>query len=271
MRAQERRLPATTVVHVRDLARDLPAASFDFIVGTAILCHDRYAENLRVLYSLLKPGGQLLFFEANLWNPQVLLKNTIPPLGRMTGQASCQIGMRRYRLLQETSRQGLVEVEVIPYDILHPRTPASLIRPVQSVAFVLEHIPGIRELCGTLYIWARRPGDDASERPAVNLALHPQLHRSTSVVVPCHNEARTCAPSSRRLLAPTTTTSTSSCIVDDHSTDGTADVVRELAAADPRVRLVIERRGRPGWAARSARATRPRPASTSSRWTATSL
>ena len=55
-------------------ARRAPAESFDYIVGTAILCHDAYAENLAALYRLLKPGGQLLFFEANYWNPQVFLK-----------------------------------------------------------------------------------------------------------------------------------------------------------------------------------------------------
>ena len=75
--------PNTRVVRLRDLD-EFPPASFDYIVGTAILCHDAYAENLAALYTLLKPGGQLLFFEANYWNPQVFLKNTIRPLGRWT-------------------------------------------------------------------------------------------------------------------------------------------------------------------------------------------
>src|SRR5262249_1540315 len=49
----------------------LEPESFDYVIGTAILCHDRYPQNLRALHRLLKPGGQLLFFEANFWNPQV--------------------------------------------------------------------------------------------------------------------------------------------------------------------------------------------------------
>ena len=67
------------------ISASLPAESFDYVVGTAILCHDAYAENLAALYRLLKPGGQLLFFEANYWNPQVFLKNDDPtarPVGR---------------------------------------------------------------------------------------------------------------------------------------------------------------------------------------------
>ena len=245
-RARARGLPRTTVVHVEDLVRDLPAESFDYIVGTAILCHDRYTENLAALYTLLKPGGELLFFEANLWNPQVLVKNAIPPIGRWTGQASCQIGMRRYRLLQETSRQGLVEVEVIPYDILHPRTPAALIPTLQSVAFVLEHIPGIRDLCGTLYIWGRRPANETSRPPAVNLASHAAFHRSTSVVVPCHNEATTVGSLVEALFRLYDDYIHEVVIVDDHSTDGTGDVVRELAAKHARVRLVALSGDSPG-------------------------
>jgi dolichol-phosphate mannosyltransferase len=234
--AEVRRLRRTRVVHVRDLARDLPHESFDYVVGTGILCHDRYAENLGALYPLLKPGGQLLFFETNFWNPQVLVKNTFPPIGRWAGQASCQIGMRRYRLLRETSRQGFVEVEVIPYDILHPRTPARLIPAVQSVAFVLEHIPAVRDLCGTLYIWARRPGE--TRRPLVNLASNAQLHHSTSVVVPCRNEAANVRGLVDALLQSYDDYIHEIVIVDDHSGDGTDAVVVEMAADEPRVRLV---------------------------------
>jgi dolichol-phosphate mannosyltransferase len=235
-KAEARELPHTRVVHVHDLVGDLPHEGFDYVVGTGTLCHDRYEENLAALYPLLKPGGQLFFFETNFWNPQVLVKNTFPPIGRWTGQGACQIGMRRYQLLRDTSRQGFVEVEVIPYDIVHPRTPARLIPTVQSVAFVLEHIPAVRDLCGTLYIWARKPGE--AQRPHVNLASNAQLHHSTSVVVPCRNEATNVRVLVEALLRSYDDYIHEIVIVDDHSDDGTDAVVLEMAAAEPRVRLV---------------------------------
>ena len=115
--------PNTRVVHVQMLD-ELPAESFDYIVGTAILCHTAYAENLAALYRLLKPGGQLLFFEANYWNPQVFLKSTIRPFGRWTGDAECQMGMRKFQLMKQASHQGFTHVEVVPYDI-HPSADAA--------------------------------------------------------------------------------------------------------------------------------------------------
>src|SRR5215217_1112667 len=103
--ASQRKLPNTMFVRVTDPTRDLPAESFDYVIGTAILCHDQYAQNLKAIYRLLKPGGQLLFFEANYWNLQVFVKSVIRPVGRWAGNAHCQIGMRRYKLMQIASHQ----------------------------------------------------------------------------------------------------------------------------------------------------------------------
>jgi dolichol-phosphate mannosyltransferase len=141
LRASGRNLPNVTYRGVTDLTEDLPADAFDYAVGTAILCHDQYPQTLRALWRVLKPGGQLIFFEANYWNPQVFLKNALPPLGRWAGQARCQIGLRKYRLMQMSSHQGFTHIDVIPYDIVHPRTPRLLLPVVRSLGFVLEHAP----------------------------------------------------------------------------------------------------------------------------------
>lgn len=236
--AAGRNLPNTKFVHVTDL-NDLPAESFDYVVGTAILCHDLYAQNLAALYRLLKPGGQLLFFEANYWNPQVFLKNTIRPLGRWSGDAKCQIGMRKYQLMKQASHQGFTHIEVIPYDIVHPLTPRPLIRLVQSTAFILEHAPLVRDLCGTLYIWLAKPGP--ARRRSVNLATHPELFNSTSFVIPCHNEEMNIPRLVDALVETYGQYIHEIVIVNDNSRDRTAEVTRQVMEREPRVKLINRR------------------------------
>jgi 2-polyprenyl-3-methyl-5-hydroxy-6-metoxy-1,4-benzoquinol methylase len=257
--ANARQLPNTTFVSCADLSQ-LPAESFDYIVGTAILCHDQYPQNLRALHRLLKPGGQILFFEANYWNPQVFIKNTFRPVGRWTGQARCQVGLRKYQLMQMATHQGFTHLEVIPYDIIHPRTPRALVRKLQAVAFVFEHAPLLRDLCGTLYIWARKPGPQDQIRPRLNLARHPQLFRSTSVVVPCYNEEANVRPLVDTLLRYYDDYIHEIVLVNDNSRDGTAEVARAVARTEPRVKLVdrtppngVGRALRDGYAAATGR------------------
>jgi len=223
-------------VHVNSLQKDLPEGSFDYVIGTAILCHDGYEENLRAIYRLLRLGGQLLFFEANYWNPQVALKNAIPWLGRKWGNADCQIGLRKYHLMKLASKHGFTDIDVIPYDIVHPRTPRSMVHAVQSAAFVAEHAPVLRELCGTLYIRSKKPG--GRSRACVDLTQHESLFGRVSFVVPCHNEAPNIPSLVENITGFYGRYVHEILLVNDCSTDDTAEVARTAAEREPRVKVL---------------------------------
>ena len=60
-----------------------------------------------------------------------------------------------------------------------------------------------------------------------------------SVIIPVRNRARTIADAVRSALAQTPEFSFNVIVVDNHSTDGTTDILSQLAAADPRVIHVI--------------------------------
>jgi dolichol-phosphate mannosyltransferase len=221
---------------VRSL-EELPEESFDYVIGTAILCHDRFTENLKALYRLLKPGGQILFFEQNLRNPQVLAKSVIPAVGRWSGNARCQIGISKADFRNSASQQGFTDVEVVPYDIIHPLLPKRAISAVQTIAFIIEHTPVLRDLCGTLYLWARRPGG-AGARQAVNLAKHRQFDEAVSFVVPCHNEETNIGPLVTALTNCFGDYIHEIIIVNDNSKDKTAEVAEEIARQNHRVRVI---------------------------------
>ena len=258
--ANEKRLPNTSFVLTKNLSDDYPPESFDYVVGTGILCHNLYSQNLKAINRLLKPGGQFLFFEANYWNPQVFLKSVIPPIGRWGGNAACQIGLRKYKLMQMASHQGFTHVDITPYDIIHPMTPSWLVGTLQALAWVLEHTPIIRELCGTLYIWGKKPGNEDARRPRVNLACHPHLFNSVSIVVPSHNEEMNIAPLVGSLIQMYDDYIHEIIIVNDNSTDRTEEICGELARHDPRVKVInrkppngVGRALRDGYAAASGR------------------
>jgi len=252
-------IPKTSFVCIREF-EELPEESFDYVVGTVILCHDLYEQNLSALFRLLKPGGQLLFFEANYWNPQVFLKNNLPGLGRLAGDARCHRGMRRYKLMRLASQQGFTRVNITPYDIVHPIVPQWMIPSTQSLAFILEHAPLIRELCGTLYISAERPALVEAQKQAVNLATRPKLFDAISVVVPCHNEEMNIRPLVRSLVGYYGPYIHEIILVNDNSTDATSVVAHQLAQADSRVRVIdrsmpngVGRALREGYAAATGR------------------
>ncbi|HYZ75288.1 MAG TPA: glycosyltransferase family 2 protein, partial [Chthoniobacterales bacterium] len=107
-----------------------------------------------------------------------------------------------------------------------------------AIAFVLEHTPFVREFCGTLYIWAKKPGDEEARRPHVSLDSHPALFASVSVVVPCHNEEMNVRPLVNALVKAYDRYILEILLVNDNSKDGTASSIRTLSAEDPRVRLI---------------------------------
>ena len=79
-------------------------------------------------------------------------------------------------------------------------------------------------ICADVNIWLVKPG--TADRPHVNLAVHPALFGSTSVVVPCHNEQMNVRPLIDACAAYDAYIH-EIIIVDDNSTDDTAAVVRE--------------------------------------------
>ena len=75
----------------------------------------------------------------------------------------------------------------------------------------------------------------------VPLAEPADVTEPVSVLVPARDEAHRITPTVRSLLAQRGVPDLEILVLDDGSTDGTADVVRAAAAGDPRVRVLTGR------------------------------
>jgi SAM-dependent methyltransferase len=131
-----------------------PDAVFDSIVGSSVLHHLEIEAASREIYRVLKPGGTICFTEPNMLNPQIAIQKNVPWVKRKLGDSPDETAFFRWllrRLLEET---GYHDVQIEPFDFLHPKTPVSLLRPVNALGRLLEDVPIISEFAGSLHIRA---------------------------------------------------------------------------------------------------------------------
>ncbi len=135
-------------------ALSYPEASFDSVVGSSILHHLEIDEALRQIYRVLRPGGFIRFTEPNMLNPQIAVQKNVPAVKKRLGDSPDETAFFRWPLRRWLERTGFREVRIDPFEFLHPKTPPSWIPTVQNLSSVLEKIPLLREVAGSLYIRA---------------------------------------------------------------------------------------------------------------------
>jgi hypothetical protein len=129
---------------------------YDVIYGSSVLHHLDLSAALPVLRAAMRTGGRFVFTEPNMANPQVWLERHVPAIRRAAGASPDETAFYRTGLKRLLQRTGFDDVCIRPFDWLHPATPRCLIGPVAGLGRVLEVLPGVREISGSLAIFARR-------------------------------------------------------------------------------------------------------------------
>jgi SAM-dependent methyltransferase len=171
---------------------------------------------LDAVHATLRDNGRLLVTTANpLWSPVF--------------HVASALGLRipECRRLFITQLDLVNMLELHGFDIVYQRMDLALPKRIPGLSalvnWTLSRIPGVRHLCSTQLVVARKI---------------PRTRRdySVSMVIPCHNErdnVQRCVREARRLG-----TSTEVIFVDDGSTDGTASAIDPGLNPDLEVRVI---------------------------------
>lgn len=132
---------------------------FDAIIGSSILHHLDLRRSFSKIFDLLRPGGRVSFAEPNMLNPQIMIQKNVPWIKESLGDSPDETAFVRWILASFLTRKGFADIDIKPFDWLHPLTPKGLIPSASRLGGVLEKIPGVREFAGSLLIKCRRPLD----------------------------------------------------------------------------------------------------------------
>lgn len=146
---------------VVDLSKEFPASDadrYDYIVGNGILHHLYFHLDsfLPVMTRWLNPGGRLIFWEPNLWNPYVYLIFSLPVLRRLAKLEPDEMAFTAAFITKKLAAAGFAPVQVTTRDFLLPNTPAQLVNSVIKLGGWLERVPVVCHLAQSLFINAVR-------------------------------------------------------------------------------------------------------------------
>ena len=132
-------------------------ATFDAVVGNSVLHHVPIDTTISEMHRVLKPGGIIWFSEPNMMNPQIALEKNIRFIGEWLQNSPDETAFFRWRLARHLREVGFEKVAVLPFDFLHPGMPVRLIDSLNKIGQILERTPIIKEIAGSLRVFASKP------------------------------------------------------------------------------------------------------------------
>ena len=222
-------------LNASSLPGPLDQKRFDFVVGIDLLDRRNCASVLQIVYELLNPGGEVLFYESNPWNVVLKLRRS---LSGFFGRRDPRALLSRPELYELISEVGFIRVFSVYNDFAYAPLTRRFVWLLRNLSTVLENAPMVRTLAGSILVHAQKPPRFV-DRQRPSLFAHESLRRGLSVVIPCHNEEMNIGPLVMGLRDLYGEYIHEIIPVDDNSTDSTASVIRKLAEEDTRVKPVF--------------------------------
>ena len=231
------RIPARNAAVTQIMATDLPGAlsgrQFDVIVSMDLLDRRNSSDFLSMVYSLLAPGGEIVFYESNPWNPVHQVRAFC---SRVAGHRDPRSLLPRPRLYELLSEIGFIRVYSVYNDFVFAPLTRDLIWFLRHASTLLENAPVVSCMAGSILLHGQKP--PRKKAIQVSLFQHESLRHAVSVVIPAHNEEGNVEPLIGALLGLYGEYFCEIIVVNDNSTDGTGAAIDRLHAQDSRVRAL---------------------------------
>jgi dolichol-phosphate mannosyltransferase len=224
--------PKVELLQLSEFPGRLKDRQFDYVISMDLLDRRNSSGLLGALYGLLTPGGELVCYESNPWNPVHKIRGL---LLRIVGRADPRNLINRSDLYELLSEIGFIRIYAVFNDFVFAPLTHTLIWFLRNVSILLENAPVIRTMAGSILIHAQKP-PPTRKGPRVSLFSHEQLRAAVSVVIPCYNEEMNVGPLLERLLEHYGEYIYEIIPVDDNSTDNTRAVIATLAVGDSRIK-----------------------------------
>ena len=155
-KAAARNLPRENVRFLEKRFEDCDVdGPFDAVIGSSVLHHLEIGQALPKILELLKNGGVFSFAEPNMLNPQVYIERKFRRFFPYVSPD--ETAFVRWSFQKSLQQTGFRDIDITPFDWLHPSVPESLIPVVSMMGRLLEKAPLIRDFSGSLYIKAVKP------------------------------------------------------------------------------------------------------------------
>jgi len=217
-----------------DLLSSLAGRHFDYVVAMDLLDRSCASQLLATVQALLVPGGEMVFYESNPWNPVHKLRQIF---SRAVGKGDPRHLLSRRQLYKLLSETDFIGVDAVYNDFVFAPLTRRLIWLLRNLSILLENAPGVRTMAGSILLHAQKP-PERKHVPGARLFTHKSLRSAVSFVIPCHNEEMNIRPLVDGILGLYEDCVHEIILVNDGSTDGTAEVMAKLAARDQRVKAL---------------------------------
>lgn len=127
--------------------------SFDICLGVSILHHIPVQECWPEIIRVCRDGARFFFSEPNMLNPWVMVEKNIGWIKKRLEDSEEETAFFRRRLERMLNSFPETDARVDNIDFIHPLIPKFMLSIVENVSDILERVPLIKEISGSLAIY----------------------------------------------------------------------------------------------------------------------